>query len=210
MVGLSPPEFWIARTCIGTSAAIFGGVSLIWLCVSTWPLTGRVFIAALIGATALLGFSEAIRWVNNREKGLIFAAAQTSDTRIAIRAHLQQLFIENGNLLEFPIPKDTSQEAFNRYVNTVQNWIDVSSQWIADNLGEAAKAKFQDRSSAQPINYDRAYNGLHNNIIATLVCFRKNLSTLIETSAWDSIPPKKPSTIPQIAPLATPIPSSLQ
>jgi hypothetical protein len=43
MVGLAPPEFWIARGCAGVAAFIFGATALVWLSTSGWPNTTRIF-----------------------------------------------------------------------------------------------------------------------------------------------------------------------
>jgi hypothetical protein len=40
MIGLSPPEFWIARGCVGLAPFIFGATALIWLSTSEWPNAG--------------------------------------------------------------------------------------------------------------------------------------------------------------------------
>jgi hypothetical protein len=67
MIGLTPPEFWIARGCIILAAIIFAGVSLFWVVQSPWPNTARAIMAAVLGAVTLIVFSEALRWVNVRE-----------------------------------------------------------------------------------------------------------------------------------------------
>jgi hypothetical protein len=37
MIGLTPPEFWIARGCVILAALVFGGTALAWAANSEWP-----------------------------------------------------------------------------------------------------------------------------------------------------------------------------
>jgi hypothetical protein len=88
MMGLSPPEFWIARGCIGLAALIFGATSLLWLTAVGWPNAGRILVGAALGIFAFVGSSEALRWVNSREVLLAAQATAAADKRAAIRAGL--------------------------------------------------------------------------------------------------------------------------
>jgi hypothetical protein len=185
MVGLTPPEFWIARGCIGVAALIFGATALIWLAASGWPNTARVFVGVVLGAIAFVGFSEALRWVNFREGLLTSQASANVDKRRAIRSQLQEFYIEGGQIVDANLPKDISEEDFKKYSDIADQWTNTTANWIGLNLGDAARAKFLDRSSAPFLMYDKKVNEQHNNIINAVVAFRKNLSTLIETNAWD-------------------------
>jgi hypothetical protein len=130
MVGLVPPEFWVARIAIILAAIIFCGVALIWLVLLGWPILGRITVACAFGAASLVGASEALRWVNTRENLIIAQAAAIADKRAEIRAKLQHFYIQGGNLLNLNIPKDISQPDFKKYIGDVTSWAIATSQWI--------------------------------------------------------------------------------
>jgi hypothetical protein len=188
MLGLTPPEFLIARGCVCLAAAIFIGTALVWLVVLDWQPSVRIFVAAVMGAMSLVVFAESFRLINAREHRMQENAASILDKRAAIREKLQALYVECGNLLNVNIPKGTSDTEFKKYADAVDAWINITANWIGEHLGTAARAKFLDRSSAPFLMYDRAINPNHNNIINGLTAFGKNLSTLIETNAWDKAP----------------------
>jgi hypothetical protein len=185
MLGLTPPEFLIARGCVCIAAAIFIGTAIVWIVVLDWQPSVRIFVAALIGALSLVVFAESFRLINAREQRVLATTGPLVDKRAAKREKLQALYIECGNLLNAQIPKSITEADFKKYSDAVDAWLNVAANWIGENLGEAAKAKFLDRSSAPFLMYDAAANTQHNNILNALNAFRKNLSTLIETSAWD-------------------------
>jgi hypothetical protein len=183
MVGLAPPEFWIARIAIILAAIIFCGTALIWLVLLGWPTLGRITVAVALGAVSLVGVSEALRWVNGRETA---RTAEIVDQRKAVREQLQQFYIDAGILLNRPIPKEINNEDFEKYINDVNLWVSRADIWIKDNLGDAAEARFQDIGPGFNMNWDRAANTQHNNIINILTKYRDNLTKLIETSSWDT------------------------
>jgi|SRR6185437_2033401 len=185
MLGLSPPEFLIARCCVVAAAAIFIGVSFIWIVMMGWPTMARVVIAVALGAISLVGFSEAFRLINHREIALTAAASRHVDKRAAKREQLQKFYIECGQLLNQPLQKPISDEDFKKYTDAADEWLNRTATWINQNLGEAATARFLDTSGAMSFSYSGAVNPQHNNIINSLTTFRKNLSILIETNAWD-------------------------
>lgn len=185
MVGFSPPEFWIARACIGISAVIFSAMTLFWLVSLNWPLGGRLAVAAILGTLSFVIFSEAFRLVNEREKYLIAQSSIISDKRAAIRTQLQQFYIESDKFINADLPKNISEEDFKKYSDDATAWANNTADWIGTNLGAAARAKFLDKSGALSMSYSNSVNNVHNNILNSLNAFRKNLSTLIETGAWD-------------------------
>jgi len=144
MLGLSPPEFWIARGSTLVAALIFTASSIVWISNIQWPTSSRVLIAAALGLAALIGFSECLRWVNHRE--IIFLAQQRSaaDKRASIRAKLQQFYVESGPLLNRNLPKNITDADFQKYENEVNVWVNTTARWIQQNLGDAATAKFTD------------------------------------------------------------------
>jgi hypothetical protein len=185
MLGLTPPEFLIARGCVCLAAAIFIGTALVWLVILDWQPSIRIFVAAIIGAMSLVVFAESFRLINGREQRVLASVSALIDKRAATREKLQALYVECGSLLNAPLQKGISDVDFKKYADAVDAWLNVAANWIGETLGDAARAKFLDRSSAPFLMYDRAVNTHHNNIINALTSSGKNLSTLIETNAWD-------------------------
>jgi hypothetical protein len=185
MLGLTPPEFVIARGCVCVSAAIFIGTAIVWIVVLDWQPGIRIFVAALIGALSLVVFAESFRLINAREQHVLSQANAVVDKRAEKREQLQQLFIQAGEIINTPIPKTISEDDFNKYADTINRWVTESADWIEENLGPAARAKFLDQSASLSFSSSAAANERHNNILNAITAFRKNLSTLIETNAWD-------------------------
>jgi len=98
---------------------------------------------------------------------------------------LQAFYVESGPLKNTEIPKTAPIEQFNSYKNAIQAWADKVGHWINDNMGEAAKEKFYDDSSGMFLMYGNAYNDEDNRYKNFITRLRRNLSTLIETNAWD-------------------------
>jgi hypothetical protein len=85
------------------------------------------------------------------------------------------------------LPKNISSEDFAKYQTAFNDWVMKTAEWIRVNMGEAAKDRFLDYGSGFNFTWNRAANEQHNNIINLLGAYRKPLSTLIETNAWDRI-----------------------
>jgi hypothetical protein len=76
MVSLSPPEFGIARWCLIVPAIVVGATAFLWLLTTDRPGWWRLIVGVSVGAIALAGLPESLRWVGNREKlaGLVSGA----------------------------------------------------------------------------------------------------------------------------------------
>jgi hypothetical protein len=81
MIGLSPPEFWIARGSVLAAALIFTASAIVWISNIQWPTGSRFIIAAALGLAAIIGFSECLRWINSREAIFIAQQRSASDKR---------------------------------------------------------------------------------------------------------------------------------
>jgi hypothetical protein len=95
---------------------------------------------------------------------------------------LQQFYIDGGYFVDVDLLNDISEEDFKAYNAKADQWATNTANWIGDHLGQAARAKFLDRSSMPYLIYSKKVNDSHNGIINAIVQFRKNLSTLIEQS----------------------------
>jgi hypothetical protein len=71
------------------------------------------------------------------------------------------------------------------YVSNFNSWANDTSKWMLENMGESARDRFLDYGPGFSFNCDRAVNEQHNTIINLTSAFRKNLTTLIESDAWD-------------------------
>jgi hypothetical protein len=77
-VSVSPADFRKARVCFVLSAMSIAGVAVVWGLTTVQPLWVRVLAAGLIGATASIGLTEALRWLNQREQTVSMAGGNTS------------------------------------------------------------------------------------------------------------------------------------
>jgi hypothetical protein len=185
MIGLSPPEFWIARGAVLAAALILSVASIYWVSALSWPNVPCLLVAAAFGTAALIGFSECLRFINSRE--VLFAAQQNaaSDKRAAIRTNLQQFYVDAGPIISRPLPKDISKEDFDKFVAEADQWVNETAMWIEENLGVAARERFLDRTGMLAMTDPSAANAVHNNVRQNLTRMRQNLQVLIENGAWD-------------------------
>jgi hypothetical protein len=66
-VGFAPPEFRRARVCFIGSAALLGGMEVVWYAQTGYSFMWRVLVASLICLTIGIGLPETLRWVHKRE-----------------------------------------------------------------------------------------------------------------------------------------------
>ena len=185
MIGLSPPEFWIARGAILISAIIVSAASIYWVSVLQWSNAPRLLVAAAFGIAVLVGFSECLRFVNSR--AMLYAEQQKSvaDKRAAIRAKLQEFYVEVGPIINRKLPKDMPQPDFDDYVAEADSWVNRTATWIDENMGAPARERFLDRTGMPAVYVTSAINPTHSTVIQNLTRLRQNLLVLIESGAWD-------------------------
>jgi hypothetical protein len=112
-------------------------------------------------------------------------AVSQINNRAEVRKKLREFFVVGGTFIEADLPKDISEENFKAYEANADQWANSTANWIAWHLGQGARAKFLDKSSVPTKTYDNAVNVPHNNLLNGVAALRTNLSTLIETGAWD-------------------------
>jgi hypothetical protein len=120
-------------------------------------------------------------------KGLPPQQAAINVKRKKIVEQLQSFYVEAGPLINQEIPKSAPIEQFNSWKINAQAWADKTGHWISDNMGDAAREKFYDDGNGTFLFYSSSYNEEHNRYKNFLARLRRNLSTLIETNAWDRI-----------------------
>jgi hypothetical protein len=146
----------------------------------------RFYVAIFLG----FGFAAASFQTWRDEYKARVIAEQTvahSKQHAAEKAQLQKFYTDGGDLLNRNIPKNINDEDFKKYGDECDAWLNRTVEWIAQNMGEAAKARFLDTASYVTWTSPRAVNQTHGNIINALVNYRKNLQVLIvEFDAWNS------------------------
>jgi hypothetical protein len=167
---------------------------------NNWSVLGVAIIGALLqysgqkldvsqdwpGTVTITLIYVAVAWFAFFLWRLIFVAPYRLYQKYKRPPALEQLnkyYVEIGTLIEKRLQKDDLQ-AFESYVKAVQEWVDAAGKWVGDNLGQAAQAKFLDRTGILSAYYSGAINDQHNTILQNLVKFRKNLAELIEKDAW--------------------------
>jgi hypothetical protein len=105
--------------------------------------------------------------------------------RSATKAQLQKFYIELGALLDVQLKRDISPAEFESYKTESNRILNAQAQWIKDNLGDAALARFTDKSDMKAVQFEKAVNDVHNIMLMNQTRFIQNLKDLIESSAWD-------------------------
>lgn len=126
--------------------------------------------------------------LEEENKGVQPQQAAINAKRKKIVEQLQKFYVESTPILNANLPRDISPQDFSKYQAMVNEWINHTATWIQDNMGEPARDRFLDYGQGFSFGWNRAVNEQHNNDINLLGAYRKNLSELIETNAWDRIP----------------------
>lgn len=71
MVGLSPPEYAVARACFWLSAVLLGATGLVWELRTQQPTWWRISAGVLIWTCVGVGLPETLRWVGWRQAGVL-------------------------------------------------------------------------------------------------------------------------------------------
>jgi hypothetical protein len=146
----------------------------------------------LIATVSSLSYAWYSAAANEQSKASSTALADKEKARLkTIRQKLQTFYISGGEILNRPLPKDISEKDFNAYSAAADAWLNETNNWIGQNLGAGASARFLDTSAGVYLSYDRAANAAHNAIITALIRHRENLSKMIEINAWDAGEAKK-------------------
>jgi hypothetical protein len=139
-------------------------------------------------ATTISSLQNTIAQLNEELKGTSPQLAAIQASRDEIRKHLQRSYVEGGELWNRAITTPADVDALDLDVGA---WSERTSAWIESNMGVAAKERFLDPGQLAGLSWSNSVNQKHNNIRNFLINTRKNLSTLIETAAWDGQPANK-------------------
>jgi hypothetical protein len=126
--------------------------------------------------------------LQEENKGVLPQQAAINVKRQKTVEQLQKFYVESTPLLNENLPKNISPQDFDKYQAAVNDWTNRTATWIQQNMGEPARDRFLDYGQGFSLNWNRAVNEQHNSDINALGAYRKNLSTLIETNAWDHNP----------------------
>jgi predicted RNA-binding protein Jag len=126
--------------------------------------------------------------LEEENKGVLPQQAAINVKRQKIVEQLQKFYVESTPILNANLPKTISADDFAKYQTAVNDWITRTATWIQQNMGEPARDRFLDYGQGFSFSWNRAVNEQHNNDINLIGAYRKNLSSLIESNAWDRIP----------------------
>lgn len=82
---LTAGEFWAARVCFVIAAVALCAAYFYWLHEGDRNQYLRIFFGIVVGVLAIVGTTEAIYWVNNREQALTQQNKSTTPPDVAIR-----------------------------------------------------------------------------------------------------------------------------
>jgi hypothetical protein len=163
---LIAPNYWLAAL-VALASILLGAV------VFARDQSKRVVLLLPAGA-------HVWKWV---ERGLEYVFADIK-RRNTLKERLHEMYSTGVSLLNTYIPKGTPDPEFRAFVAAQALWTGQSADWVTQNIGLAARARFlQSRTVA--INADRAFNPEHNDIIMRLEQLCENLSRLIESGEWE-------------------------
>jgi hypothetical protein len=105
--------------------------------------------------------------------------------RDATKQQLEKFYLSIGEILDKNLPKDISDEDFQKYIDEANSRVNDAGEWIKKSMGEPAQARFLDVSGMLAATVPRAANKTHNQIILTLTKLKHNLAEMIQSPAWD-------------------------
>jgi hypothetical protein len=162
-----------------------------WAVLVTGPVVAALALGGLIGWTAawlilkqrLDHYKERIEHFKERTTD---QTSKPSASKVK-KEKLQQLYLDGGALVGRKIDKESPDEPLRLLDADSVEWMNKSINWIAENMGEAAKGRFLDRSGSTAGYYIGAINRDHNALISAITDHRKNIQVLIvEFDAWNS------------------------
>jgi hypothetical protein len=173
-------DHWAAFMTGGIPVALW----VAWERLRSRPISYRAFVAFLVCGFLAASFQT---WRDEyKARDAAERAIALSKDRSAEKAQLQKFYTEGGDLLRL-LPKDITEADFKKYNDECDAWLNHVVEWIAMNMGEAAKARFLDTVSYINYTSPNSVNPTHANIINALSNYRKNLQVLIvEFDAWYS------------------------
>jgi hypothetical protein len=119
---------------------------------------------------------------------IVYAVAHAAE-RQRIMNGLQKIYITSGSLLNREIIGVTNLEApddnaLSQYEKDFAEWQNRSQEWIGENVGEAAKERFLDRSLISYLGYGARYNERYSTIRNRLREERNNLHAILESRIY--------------------------
>jgi hypothetical protein len=135
----------------------------------------RIFLAAFIPVFMIYGAlcASAVKY-----------SLDASAKRENIHKHLSQFYVEMGSLIDESLPANISPSDFSSYQNNANSIVGNIGQWIKDNMGDAALARFWDRGGMMQGRYSLAVNDMHNTMIMNQMRLRQNLLAMLESPTW--------------------------
>jgi len=111
-----------------------------------------------------------------------YVRRRAAKDRAAKVAKLHEFYVRAA---PFSSRTDLTEESLPQFVLDADAWANEAASWIEMNLGHAARARFIDRTDHAPIMFN-GINPRHSNVLANVNGWRRNLSRIIETDAWDA------------------------
>ena len=102
-------------------------------------------------------------------------------------AKLRDYYIEVDQFIRARFKEDGNEDEINDYVKKANDWIGSAHVWVKENLGKSAAAKLTDTSQIYAASICGVYNQRHSSVILNMEKYKENISTLIESDAWDEL-----------------------
>ena len=99
---------------------------------------------------------------------------------------LKEFYASADPLIYAKLPRDISDEDFQKYKSQTQEWLDGCAGWISREMGPLAASRFYDRANVGEMQWSLAVNGNHSSIVMNLRAWKSNLKDMIENPSWDN------------------------
>lgn len=166
---------------IGTLVCALAGLGILQFEDQILKKGRRVFLAAVGAASAVyLGLSAyAINHYLNRQE---------------LRARMAEMYVTGGKIIDREIPVVSfdkyDETSVKKFIEDGLRWEKTTGDWLLANLGDTARERFGDMFSVGTYclgqaNGSYACDSRYDRLKNRLVAEKKNLSAIIETSAYE-------------------------
>ena len=156
--------------------------------VAAWAIIEWHHAATESSLQATIGTKDGlIGQLQEELKGTSPQLAAIQAGRDKIRKQLQMYYVQGGDLLNRNIG---TKEEMTKFIEDANAWAKAIGDWAMKNMGEAATARIFDSETIPSLVWTNAVSPEYSNVKNYIIGVRRNLSSLIETAAWDGSPAK--------------------
>ena len=151
--------------------------------LGSWAMMGWHYAGTVSSLTSAVSARDGtIGQLQEELRGTSPQLAAIQAGRDKIRTQLQAFYVRGGTLLNRNIQ---SKDEMPKFIEDTDSWAKETDDWAMKNMGEAAAARIFDSEAAPSLIWGNAVSPEYSNVKNYIIGVRRNLSTVIETAAWD-------------------------